>query len=420
MLNRFRFAAKTKLGPTRTTFVLIASAYFVGCIASFSILPPQHWLAQQVWVADSSSTLPAAQEVLGDSATPRPTPTPVPSQAPQAVPAAATTAAARHRITVASADSAGQVGFAAGSILPQLSASQLNTELNGMRSAHATWVRFDVQWDQAQPDPAKPYNWGPYDTVTKAVVAHGMRPIGIIDYTPAWARPAGCGSFACEPQNVAAYATFAAAAAAHFSGMGIHTWEIWNEPNNAQFFQPAPDAAYYVSMLRAAYSAIHSVDASATVLTGGLAPAGDPLTPPEFLTAMYQAGARGSFDAIADHPYTWPETATTNNPYNAWGQMVNMRAIMVANGDAAKRIWITEYGAPTAGSTGIGEAAQSQMVGDFFTAASSLPWLGPILWYSYQDSGADASNIEDNFGLVRADGTQKPAYSVFAGYAASY
>ena len=314
----------------------------------------------------------------------------------------------------------GQVGFAAGSILPQLSDAQLDAELSGMKALHASWVRFDIQWDQVQPDSAQAYNWAPYERVTKAVIAHGLRPIGIIDYTPAWARLAGCGSFACQPQNPADYGAFAAAAAAHFSGLGIHTWEIWNEPNNSQYFQPAPNAVAYVSLLRAAYGAIHSADPSATVLTGGLAPAGDPLTPPEFLSAMYAAGARGNFDAVADHPYTWPDTAMTPNPYNTWGQMLDMRMIMVANGDAAKAIWITEYGAPTGGPDSVSEAAQAQSVADFFTASRSLPWLGPILWYSYQDAGTTPDTHENFFGLVRFDGSKKPAYSVFASYAAAY
>ena len=65
-------------------------------------------------------------------------------------------------------------------------------------------------------------------------------------------------------------------------------------------------------------------------------------------------------------------------------------------------------------------ALKAQSVADFFTASRSLPWLGPILWYSYQDAGTTPDTHENFFGLVRFDGSKKPAYSVFASYAGAY
>lgn len=54
--------------------------------------------------------------------------------------------------------------------------------------------------------------------------------------------------------------------------MGVHTFEIWNEPNYAQFWPSAPNAAEYVTMLKAGYAAVKTADPGATVLMGGLSP----------------------------------------------------------------------------------------------------------------------------------------------------
>lgn len=420
MLSRLKRLAGHRVGPFPAIFALVGSAYVLGCVASFAILPPLKFLAE-AWSPSSGSNLPVSQRVLGDSATP--TPQPLSSSAPLPAPphVAQTSATDSYSgSTTVTVASLGGVGFAAGSSLPELSDALLASDLSGMKALHATWVRFDIQWDQVEPNGPSNPDWSAYDRVVSAVIAHGLRPIAILDFTPAWARSSYCSDSTCPPANPSDYANFAAAAVNHYKSQGVHVWEIWNEPNNSQFFD-SPNASAYVGLLRTAYPAIKHADPSATVLTGGLAPAGGSDEPDLFLAAIYQAGARGYFDAVADHPYTFPATALTNNPYDTWGQMIQMRSVMVANGDASKKIWITEYGAPTGGPNGISEAAQVQMVSDFFNESRTLPWLGPILWYSYRDAGTTQDTVENWFGLVSNDGqTKKPAYYTFQQLAASY
>jgi hypothetical protein len=36
-----------------------------------------------------------------------------------------------------------------------------------------------------------------------------------------------------------------------------------------------------------------------------------------------------------------------------------------------------------------------------------------MFWYDYSDTGNDTSTNEDFFGLVRLDGSHKPAYDAF-------
>jgi polysaccharide biosynthesis protein PslG len=103
---------------------------------------------------------------------------------------------------------------------------------------------------------------------------------------------------------------------------------------------------------------------------------------------------------------------------------------MTANGDAHKQIWATEYGAPTGGPGPIAtiangyniegspdhvdETLQAKIAADSVAAARKLPWLGPLFWYSYLDEGTSANDVENFFGLLRANGSRKPAYDAFS------
>jgi len=90
------------------------------------------------------------------------------------------------------------------------------------------------------------------------------------------------------------------------------------------------------------------------------------------------------------------------------------RSIMRANGDAKKKIWATEWGAPTgASATSVTEAEQAQLVTAVLTKLKAWRWAGPSFFYSFRDKGTDPANREDNFGLVRRDWSQKPAYEAF-------
>lgn len=47
--------------------------------------------------------------------------------------------------------------------------------------------------------------------------------------------------------------------------------------------------------------------------------------------------------------------------------------------------------------------------------ASTLPYTGPVFVHSLRDSGTDPAAAGQNFGLLRADFTHKPAFDVVRG-----
>lgn len=322
------------------------------------------------------------------------------------------------------------VGLSVGENPVYMSSAALNQELNTFQALGVGWIRFDMQWEHVQPTNSSTYNWSLIDPVVAAAAAHHIKVLAILDFTPAWAASSSCvaGNSHCAPADPNAFAAFAAAAVARYSSQGVSDWEIWNEPNNTVFWGPNSDCDAYTDLLKAAYPAIKSADPNATVITAGLSPAatdGYNMSPPDFLSCIYADGGEPYFDAVGDHPYTFP-SFPSNDGGGAWNQMAqgadSLRGIMVANGDSNKKIWVTEFGVPTNGPDPnwyVSEAQQSAMMTDAFTTYSGYSWAGPFFWYTYQDGGTSTSTNESFFGLLRADGSEKPAYTTLQNIIAS-
>src|SRR5437588_228155 len=136
------------------------------------------------------------------------------------------------------------------------------------------------------------------DQVVNAATARSMQVLGILDYTPAWAAIAGATNDHFPPADPATFATFAQATVLRYKNR-VHTWEIWNEPNISQFWQPKPNVTAYTALLKAASITIKAADPSAQVVSAGLSPAADAtdgsqVAPVTFLTGIYANGGKGS------------------------------------------------------------------------------------------------------------------------------
>jgi hypothetical protein len=309
-----------------------------------------------------------------------------------------------------------------GNNLFQLSQTELTATINGYKLLGVRWVRFDFDWSVMQPTPTT-YSLVDHDRVVAALAKAQIKILGIIDYTPAWANGGQATKF-YPPAAPKTYAAFAAFLTTRYSKMGVSAWEIWNEPNLSQFWGPGADASAYTALLKQAYVAIKKQNPKMQVVTGGLAqPAtgGGNIDSRLFLQLMYGSGAASYFDAVGDHPYTAPQLPLDSTGNN-WAQMfstsTSLRSIMSQNGDANKKIWITEFGAPTAGvnawDTTVSEDRQAAMVTQSLSLAASYAWTGPTFWYNYKDFCAPGSaDSECYYGMVRSDGTAKPAFAAF-------
>jgi len=316
--------------------------------------------------------------------------------------------------------SGGGVGFAEAYLPMFESSTDLNHEFDMIQATGAKWVRFDVMWAVVQAGGPTSWDWSATDAAVAAANARGLHVLADLDYTPTWARPSGQ-SDQWGPTDPTGFAAFAQAAAARYAPEGVNTFEIWNEPNTG-FWQPAPNPVAYTALLKASYTAIHSVDPGATVVSGGLAPQGPTLdwvapdgsgmSPWHFLTAMYAAGAAGSFDAVGLHPYAIPGGPTAAGTWNTFQQTPAIHSLMAANGDGSKAIWGTEAGYYTGTATSADSLQQQATdITNYVTMWQQWSYVGPIFLYTLRDMGTDPTQSEENFGLLYNDYTPKPAYT---------
>lgn len=299
------------------------------------------------------------------------------------------------------------------------SLAELQRDLDMLAATGARWVRCDLDWKSIEATKGM-FNWVPFDQLVNEATARGIHVLAVPAYTPAWARLTGTTDKA-PPTNLADYVTFVKAAVTRYLPKGVRCWEVWNEPNIVQFWQPKPDPVKYTALLKQTYTAIKAIDPGATVVSGGLAPAGDSsdgnyVSPRTFLAKLYANGVKGSFDALGMHPYAYNYGIDAAGDWNQWFSMPKTYQILVDNGEGAKKIWATEYGAPTGGTStqAVTEDAQAQYVSDAWREWTAASYAGPLFWYALRDTGTDKTDREQNFGLVRLDFTPKPAYGVFS------
>jgi hypothetical protein len=231
--------------------------------------------------------------------------------------------------------------------------------------------------------------------------------------TPDWANGgAGARSAPNDPND---YAKAVGWAAARFAEE-VDAWEIWNEPNNSGFWEGA-DPAAYTKLLQAAYPAIKEANPKATVVFGGTSH-----NDAEWIEAAYQAGAGGSFDAMATHPYQAvadlePEAPDQGDKWRLT-HLTAVRGVMVRNGDGDKPIWATEFGWSSHGDDSAGlpnweRGVTPEQQGDYLIRSLRLvqyrfPYVTHMFWYRDrdEDSGDPQS---DNYGLLDANLNPKPA-----------
>lgn len=310
------------------------------------------------------------------------------------------------------------IGISAEGGLSKHDISYINNELDQMVDLGVTWIRFDIEWSHIQMNSQVEYDWKNYDVLIAAIKAHNLKPLGLVIFTPEWARAADCIGVKCPPHDPSQFAVFMAALASRYKN-DIQHWEVGNEPNNVGFWASGADCKAYTSILKAVYPAVKLANPNAVILTGGLAPM--PNKAPnmgriEFLDCIYKNGGKNYFDAVADHPYTFPKLSSEGN---VWTQIYltspSLRSIMEKNDDGSKRIWLTEVGAPTNGPDEnwyVSEAKQALMIQDTIASYKKLDWAGPLFWYTLRDEGTSTSTIENFFGLKRFDGSKKPAYDI--------
>ncbi len=342
----------------------------------------------------------------------------------------ATVAAALTCLALTAPAQATQVG-AVTDITWGTSRTEIDRTVALLRESGVSTVRANVSWSALEPnrkgelDATALANYDYAVDRARQAGLHVLMPIS--DGVPFWASADPNRSDAggtrqwnryWRPVSFADYADFARRVVLRYKDRGVHAYEVWNEPNHPRFWPSGVDAGEYAAMLKAAAPAIRAADPAATVVLGGLTKSDYP-----YLEKLYAAGARGSFDVVAIHPYTgsvdpalcWKQAGTTRNAWDAFCGIEEVRASMVAAGDSAKPIWLTEFGWSTNTTAyGVSESEQAAFLTRAFAQLETYPYVAKAYWYAFRNlswSRDDPLDWEANLGVLRTDFSPKPAHA---------
>jgi len=268
-------------------------------------------------------------------------------------------------------------------------------EMDRFAEAGYRLARMDLAWSAVE-RAAGVYDFAAYDRLVTHLAKAGARPLFILDYgNPRYDH----GQAPSTEAGRVAFSRFAASAAAHFRRKGV-IWEIWNEPNLAQFWKPAPNAGDYAKLALATARAVRAADPGAVILAPGSSG-----FPWEFLETVFRGGVLDHVDAISVHPYrrTSPESAASD-----FGRL---RALIARHAPAEKRnlpIVCSEWGYSTA-MGGVTEARQANYLTRMWLA-NLAAGVNLSIFYDWRDDGDDPRENEFRFGTVRRDLRPKPSF----------
>jgi hypothetical protein len=288
--------------------------------------------------------------------------------------------------------------------------AEVDKTMDMLRASNIRAVRLMIPWAGVEATQGN-LDWSSIDKTVNSAASRNLAVVGMVNSTPRWAVGSGGRYLSGRPASPAVYGDFVAKFVARYPGK-IAAVEIWNEQNAVTFYTPAPDPAGYVDLLKAAYPKVKAIDPSIVVVVGGLGSlisfGSLTINPVAYLTQMYAAGAKPYFDAMSFHPYQYnlkfsDGVGKANSPVQ---QLMQMRQVMIANGDEGKRIWATEYGQPA--SSG-GEAKQSDFIADILLKWQELPYTGPMFIYTTRDRRTGSTSSQDTLGIYRTNWTPKAA-----------
>ncbi len=302
---------------------------------------------------------------------------------------------------------------------------KIKKTLEMVREMGTPWIVDYFPWGYIENSEGE-FDWSHADLVVDHARQQGLTMIARLGFVPNWARPKDSVTSYLDEARYPTFANFVREFAAHFKGR-IRYIVIWNEPNvNFEWGYRPVDPAGYARLLQAVYPAAKQGNPDVQILAGALAPvlappgATDAMSDLEYLQKMYDAGAQDYFDLLAVHAYGW--RAPADEPPST--DRVNFRRtellhdIMVKNGDATKRVMITEGGwnDHPRWTKAVRPAERIEDTLRAYDLCKGWDWVDACALWAFRYP-APAQTYQDYFTFVTPDFDPKPIYFEVQKYA---
>jgi hypothetical protein len=320
---------------------------------------------------------------------------------------------------------AGRVGLAAHTMWMQ--PKEQYTSLSRARQGGVTWIREDFPWSTFEPSPGV-FNWRTPDVLMTNASRLGIHVLALATYSPSWASGHTDGD-KFPPNDPQTYARFVRALSIRY-GKGGTFWkahrklvprpleaiELWNEPWHYSFWGPEPDPVAYARLVRAAAEAINAVHPEIDVLAVGdvFQYRGDTADGPDWFTPLLAADPALWRSSLVNgwtvHLYSETRDPLDSTTPQRWRyDRVLLTRALARRADAAKPIWVTEFGWSTSSGRPIDvtEEQQGRYTHDALVRAVKgwRKFVRRSFVFNWGTPRAD-----DGYNLLRPDGSSRPAW----------
>ena len=318
---------------------------------------------------------------------------------------------------------------------------------NGIKAAAnlgVGWIKQQIDWNSTEYARGL-YRWEELDHLIAEAQKYGLKIMFSVARAPGFSRPEPVEEDG-PPSDFSIFRDFMHALSKRYQGR-VAAYELWNEPNLQREWRGFDlSADKFVELVKAGAEGVRAGDPEAIIISGAPAVTGiddkiNAIDDRRFFREMVQAGVGDLVDAIGVHPYgaanppdeRAADAAHVRSGYNNHPSfffldtLEDYRKILIeANID--KPLWVTEFGWPSVENFGevdtsgwdyareVTEADQAAYLLRAIALRRERSWIGPMMIWNLNIApllGADRS--ESAYGLLRPDGSERPAYEQLRG-----
>jgi hypothetical protein len=299
---------------------------------------------------------------------------------------------------------------------------KIRQDYETLRQVGAQVFRFGIGWDAIHEGPER-YDWRHWDTLVDMAPQYGVTLIPYVAYTPRWLASERRGFWTAPPMDLELFGEFMGAIARRYRGR-VGAWELWNEPDNQDFWSGS--TAQYARMVQLGARAVRRADPGAVIVLGGMAREPEPI----FTELVTRHRVDQWVDVVNMHGYleTWENRRAEAYPARIaeYAELLKRRP--------GPDLWLAEFGyssyrrSPAQTSEGVDAVHdyehtpgyQAVALFKHHVMALSTGRLSLTAWYRINDLPAPTATIGDDnnkhLGILDLDRRSKPAYHALRFY----
>jgi hypothetical protein len=301
------------------------------------------------------------------------------------------------------------------------SAERVRRHIKIAKYLRVHYLRCAFSWNGIEPERGK-FHFEFWDTLVDEASRAGITLIPYVAYTPKWAANSDKEFWEHPPADPNDYARFMRTIAQHYRGK-IRHWELWNEPDNREYWNGSPDQ--FATTIIAAAKAVREVAPEDVLVLGGMSRGAA-----DFFNVLISKYHLDQYvDVLALHAY--PESWNEERAEAAFGPRI--KEMYQAAQAPGRILWLNEMGyadyryqpdhASVWGTnTFYSYEHTGRYAADFLfksfvmTLASGDVKLAG--WYriddfSDEDPRMPQDKVNDHLGIVDVEGRPKPAFFAF-------